>query len=336
MISIVDQLPQQLWRDYVDKHPQGRVFHTPEMHQVFEKAKKHVPILRAAVDESGHLLALFPPVQVTVDGIFPRRLTTRAVAYGSLLYNQDETGRKAVEALLHSYTEEVGGQTLLTELRNLSDLSAIQPVLIGCGFEYEDHLNFLIDLDRSVKKVMQSIGSRTRKNIRRGLRKDEIVIEEIIDRNKISVAYDLIQKSYAYAQVPLADQSLFQAAFDVLHPKDMVKFWLARLDDVYVGASVELLHRDVMYGWYGGVDRDYSSHVPGELLTWHILKWGAEHGYRMYDFGGAGKPDEDYGVRDFKAKFGGKLVCFGRNTYVHSPLLLRISEVGYQVYRRLL
>ena len=54
----------------------------------------------------------------------------------------------------------------------------------------------------------------------------------------------------------------------------------------------------------------------------------------MYDFGGAGKPDEEYGVRDFKAKFGGELVCYGRNTCVHAPVLLQFSRFGYDILRR--
>ncbi|MDH4208252.1 MAG: hypothetical protein OEV76_05210, partial [Anaerolineae bacterium] len=56
---------------------------------------------------------------------------------------------------------------------------------------------------------------------------------------------------------------------------------------------------------------------------------------RVYDFGGAGKADEEYGVRDFKAKFGGDLVCYGRNTCVHAPFRLAMSKLGYEGYRRL-
>jgi lipid II:glycine glycyltransferase (peptidoglycan interpeptide bridge formation enzyme) len=116
----------------------------------------------------------------------------------------------------------------------------------------------------------------------------------------------------------------------------MVRFTLAWVDQTPVAASVELLYRDVMYGWYGGVDRAYSSYRPSELLMWHILKWGAENGYAVYDFGGAGQPDEEYGVRDFKAKFGGELVCFGRNTCVHAPTALALSRRAYQIYRKVM
>ena len=66
------------------------------------------------------------------------------------------------------------------------------------------------------------------------------------------------------------------------------------------------------------------------------MEWGAQHGYTTYDFGGAGKPDEEYGVRDFKAKFGGKLVHLGRYIYVHAPMRLKLSEFAYSLYRKYL
>jgi hypothetical protein len=39
-------------------------------------------------------------------------------------------------------------------------------------------------------------------------------------------------------------------------------------------------------------------------------------------------------VREFKAKFGGQLVCFGRNTWVHNPGIACVSRLGYSLYRQ--
>ena len=334
-MRIVRFLDGGTWRHFVESQPASNIFHTPEMFQVFTRAKRHRPMLWAVTDNGGQVLALLLPVQITLRGGFLRRLTTRAVVYGSVLYEPGSAGKEALAFLLHAYAQEAGREVLFTELRNLSDLSAVQPVLNDCGFLYEDHLNYLIDLDRPAEDVMQSIGARTRKHIQRGLKKREVVVEEITGRGQIGACYDLLRKSYAAARVPLADRSLFEAAFDVLHHQGMVKFWLARVGDAYVATSVELLYKGVMYGWYGGVDRAYAGYTPGELLMWHILKWGVENGYRLYDFGGAGRPDVEYGVRDFKAKFGGTLVNYGRNTRVHAPALLHLSRWGYTVYRQL-
>jgi lipid II:glycine glycyltransferase (peptidoglycan interpeptide bridge formation enzyme) len=334
-IEIVRTLGEEEWRRFVEEHPQGSIFHTPEMFEVFRRVKGYHPELWVAMQDK-RILALLLTVKITLMNGLLRYFTTRAVSYGSVLWALDAEGENGLARLLRTYTQEVKGAPLFTELRNLSNLEAIQPLLRENGFVYEDHLNYLIDLKCTPDAVFENFGRRTRKNIRRGLRQGEVLIEEAKEQKQLAVCYDLLRQTYQAARVPLADRSLFEAAFELLRPKGMVQFTLARVGQAHAAVSVELLYKDVIYGWFGGVDRAYGSYVPNELVMWNILKWGAENGYRVYDFGGAGKPDEEYGVRDFKAKFGGKLVSFGRNICVHSPLLLRLSKLVYGVFRRFL
>ena len=333
-VRVVKQLNEKDWKQFVEQHPQGNIFHTPEMFQVFARAKGFHPTLCAAVRGDGQIEALFLPVQVTLNNLL-RPLTTRAISYGSVLCSPSNKSRQALTLLLKTYVRENRGTCLFTELRNVSDMEDKQPVLREQGFVYEDHLNYLIDLKRSPEDLFLSIGARTRKNIRHGLNKGEVTIHEVTGAGQIGICYNLISQTYQAARVPLASRSLFDAAFDLLYPKRMIRFTLAYVGDAPAAVSVELLYKDVMYGWYGGMDRAYSKYVPNELLMWHILKWGSENGYRLYDFGGAGKPDKEYGVRDFKAKFGGKLTCYGRNTYVHLPGVLWLSRQGYHIIRYL-
>jgi hypothetical protein len=290
-MKIVRSLDETTWRRFVDEQPAGNIFHTPEMFQVFERTARHRPTLWATTDDGGNALALLLPVQITLKGGLLRRLTTRAVVYGSVLCQPTPAGKRALADLLQAYTREMGREPLFTELRNLSDLGDLEPILTGHGFVYEEHLNYLIDLDRPPEDVMRSFSRRTRKKIRQGLKRENAIIEEINHPGQIPVFYDLLSRTYAQAQVPLADRSLFEAAFEVLYPRGMIKFFLVRVGDAYVAASAELVYKDVIYGWYGGMDRAYSKYTPNELLMWHILSWGMENGYRVYDFGGAGKPD---------------------------------------------
>lgn len=335
-MRIVHSLQEAEWRRFIHGNHHSNVFHTPEMFHVFSQAKGHRPTLWAAKDGRGQVLAMFMPVQITLrDGLL-RRLTTRAVAYGSVLCDPSPAGEDAMSMLLKTYVRTVGNEALFTELRNLSDLSHLQPILNRNRFVYEDHLNYLVCLAGSPEKVLQRIGRRTRKNLRRALRQGAVIVEEANRLEQVALCYDLLLRSYNAAKVPLADRSLFEATFNILHPRGMVKFLLARKGDRYIAASVELMFKDTIYGWYGGMDRKYGHDMPNELLLWHIFEWGADKGYAVYDFGGAGTPDEEYGVRDFKAKFGGELVCFGRNTCVHVPTVLAISERGYRIYRKLM
>ncbi len=334
-ITVVDILPEENWRQFVGEHPQSNIFHTREMFQVFARVQGYQPTLWAAVDGHNFPLALLLPVQVTLmDGLL-RQLTTRAVAYGSVLSIPGHEGKEALAMLLRTYQGETKRGALFTELRNLADLSDIQPVLNECGFAYEKHLNFSIDLNQPEEMIWRKISKSGQQSVRTSRNKGTI-IEEATDQQQVDIAYQLLQKVYSRAQVPLASLSLFKAAFDLLTPRGMFKIFLARANGDYIGACLLLMHKGRIIDWYAGTDRSFSSYSPMELLIWHTLQWGREHSFSIFDFGGAGKPDEDYGPRKFKAKFGGELVEFGRNVYVHSRLRLQLSQVGYRLYRRFL
>lgn len=333
---VVQHLDEDLWRDFVVNNPRGNIFHAPEMFRVFAETSGHRPELWAVVDDRPEVLALMLPVQITLMDGWLQRFTTRSVVYGSILAQDTSSGQDGLHLLLETYARHIKGQSLFTELRNLCNLDDLQPLLEDCGYLYEGHLNYLIDLARPAEEILQGIGKRTRKKIRKGLRDGNVQIGEVTHRDGLLRWYEALQKTYDNAQVPLADRSLFEAAFDVLYPKGMAKFLFAQVHGETAACSVELPYKDTIYGWYGGSDRAYSDYLPNEMLIWHILEWGARNGYRVYDFGGAGKPDEEYGVRDFKAKFGGERVCYGRNIYVHSPRLLMMGEIGYKIYRRFL
>jgi len=335
-MKVVRQLDEYRWKEFVNNNPRGNIFHTPEMFHVFACTKGQRPELWAVVDEKENPVALLLPVKITlVNGPF-RRFTTRAIVYGSILCAPDKHGGKALSLLLQTYQQEVGGSVLFTELRNLTNLTEFQNVLKANGFAYEEYLNYLINLDRPAEDILQDIGKRTRKIIRKGLRDQVVQVSEVSNRSELVPWYNVLQKTYEKAQVPLADRTMFEAAFDELFPKGMAKFLLAKVNGTVAACSVELSYKNTIYGWYGGTDRSFGKYPSNEMLMWYILEWGANNGYKVYDFGGAGRPGEEYGVRDFKAKFKGELVCFGRNAYVHNSTLLKISILGYKIYRRLL
>jgi len=332
-IKVVHELPEAEWSHFVKDHPAGNIFHTPEMLRVFSQTKNHRTELWAAL-QNGRLLALFLPVKINLIRGPLRQLTTRSIVYGSVLCASSPEGRDALDQLLRAYTDAHHQDSLFTELRNLSNLEILLPILEQHGFIHENHLNYLIRLDRTEEELFRNIGSRTRKNIRHGQNQGKITVEEVTDKKHVAVCYSLLRQTYKAARVPLADISLFESAFDLLYPKKMVKLTLARLDGILAAVSVDLLYKDIVYGWYGGINRACSRHPVHELLMWNVLKWGSQNGYRLYDFGGAGKPNEKYGVRDFKAKFGGELVDYGREFCVHSRQRLWLSEKGYQLLRR--
>lgn len=333
-MKVVRCLDEKIWRCFVNDHPDGNIFHTPEMFQVFARTKGHRPTLWATVDDDARVLALLLPVRITlVDHLY--RLTTRAVVYGGVLHTPGPEGRDALALLLQTYTQEIDGALLFTELRNLSDMGAVEPILRMHSFFHEDHLNYLIDLNRPIQETWDGISKSGRKAVRRSVRRG-VVHEAVQDRSLLPTFYELLRQTYARVGVPLADISLFEAVFDILVPRGMAKMLLARVQGRYVAVSLEMPYKNVIFSWYSGYDQEYRTFYPNDSLVWCILEWGARNGYRCYDFGGAGRPGVPYGVRDFKAKFGGRLVNYGRHTCVHAPCALALSRRGYGIYSKMM
>ncbi len=334
-LRVVRHLEERDWRAFVEDNPRGNLFHTPEMFQVFARAKGHRPTLWATVGDEGRVLALLTPVEVTVLPGPLQFLTTRAVVYGSVLCVAGAEGRDALSVLLRAYNREARGRLLFTELRHQSDLTDLRLDLAREGFQHEEHLNYLIDLTPPESEIWRRVRSNAQRAVRRA-QKSGVVVEEVGDSAGVAAAYRVWEQVYRRIHVPLADESLFQAAFEVLRPRGMLRILVARVDGEVAGAVALPAYKGIAYYWYAGVLREYSSQHPGDLLVWHSLVLSQQSGARTFDFVGAGRPDQEYGVREFKAKFGGDLVNYGRSVCVHSAAKLKLSQMGYQLVRKYL
>lgn len=331
---IVNSLPESEWRCFVEQHPEGNIFHTPDMFHVFQQVKDYHPELWAALGDDGRILALFIPVHITLKNGIMKKITTRTNVFGGVLVSNESEAVQALTELLHAYQKSSGNNSLFTEIRNISPTDRFQDILCQYGFKYEEQLNYLIDLTPSPDEVFKRIGQRTRKNIRREMNLSRIQIIQASEQKEIMESYDLLINSYRHAQVPLSDKSLFLTAYTELAPKGMITVLIALVDQIPAATSIELFFKDTVTGWFAGMDRSLGSHCANEILMWHVLKNSSEMGYKKYDFGGAGRSDQKYGVRDFKAKFGGTLVDYGRNTWVPKPFILEMGKLGYRLYRR--
>ena len=89
-----------------------------------------------------------------------------------------------------------------------------------------------------------------------------------------------------------------------------------------------------VYEWFEcGLNAQYKEQYPSVMATYMGMCYAAEQGIGRYDMMGAGVPDVPYGVRDFKAEFGGQLVEHGRFVCVREPLLYKIGTMAVKMMR---
>ena len=87
--------------------------------------------------------------------------------------------------------------------------------------------------------------------------------------------------------------------------------------------------------FYAGADPRHLHRYPNEFMVWKILEWGRLNRFTLFDFGGAGHPDKPYGPREFKRRFGGDLVNFGRFALIHQPFKLMMAKKALKIWKLL-
>ena len=332
-LRVVRSLDERRWAAFVEHHEDGSIFHTPEMHRVFAEARHHRPAVWATVDDTGEIRALMTPVTIATLGGPLRALTSRVVSFAGPL--AEPAWGRAARASPGSVSGRGTTGPVFTEIRHHVDEGELAPALHARGFRHEAHLNFLLDLTQPEDELWRKVASSAKRNVQKA-RRQGVIIEDAADPAGVAAGYEVLRDVYGRIRVPLPDRSLFDATFRILGPLGRCRIVLARLGDQTIGVMTLLRFKGIVTYWYTGTLREFARVGAGDLLVAHAIESGRELGCRILDLGGAGRPNEPYGVRDFKAKYGGLLVDFGRDIWVRSPARMRIATMGYESIRRFL
>lgn len=107
-------------------------------------------------------------------------------------------------------------------------------------------------------------------------------------------------------------------------------------DKTLGGSFCPIISTKGIYTFYYCGIRDYHKKIfPTHLAVVAAIEYAVENNIPMVDFMGAGKPNDQYGVRDYKAQFGGELVKHGRYIKVLNPLLFRLGKFGLKLIAKI-
>lgn len=264
--------------------------------------------------------------------------TRRAIIIGGPLLADDATEEEVVTLLngvkIVLFAKEKGmlERPIYIETRNFHDYSPWRPVFEQCGWRYEEHLNFQVDCTNWTL-VEENIGRHRKKYIRLSLR-DGATIVENATIEQVREYYGLLQHLYkTKVKMPLQPWEFFEK----LYRLSSCKYVLVEFEGKIVGGSVCMLLLDKgVYEWFAcGNDGVFKNIHPSSVTKYAGMKFAAENGFPIFDMMGAGKPNEPYGVRDFKAEFGGKEVEYGRFVRVFKPLLFAIGKIGVKILKKI-
>lgn len=328
VIRHIEEIDRSAWKDLLEKSGYRSFFQSVECFELYSAMSFMEPFV-VAVEEDGTLEGLVVGYIQKDGGRLKRCLSRRAIVNGGPLLREG-ISEDALARLLNGCRQCLKGKAIYVEFRNFEDYSSCKDTFRKCGFAYHEHLNFHIDTS-SVQVMEDNLGKSRKRDIKYSLREGAAVVEKPSE-NRLKEFYKVLENLYrTKVRTPLFPYEFFS----YLSGQDYARIQTVEYDGRTIGGTVCVcLGGCAVYEWFAcGEDGVYKNIYPSTLATWSAMKFAAENGYPRFDMMGAGTPGKGYGVREFKAKFGGKLVEHGRFIHVFSPVLYGIGKLGVKILK---
>ncbi|MBI3720831.1 MAG: peptidoglycan bridge formation glycyltransferase FemA/FemB family protein [Sphingobacteriales bacterium] len=319
------------WEKFVNTHEKGNFFQTPQFYQYIEKVNGYKPLLVSALDDNNAIAGILTGVLQKDTGYFKSMFSSRLIVWGAPLVKDGD--KTITDQLLKQLVKEYQHKSIFIEFRNLFSTSGERSVFEKNGFEYKEHLNFIVDT-RDEKKLLSAMNDGKRRQIKKSLNNGATILEDVTEE-QVEIFYQILLNLYnTKVRKPLPAWSFFKEFY---HSPHLGKYFLIEYNGEIVGGIMcPVFKNKAIYEWYiagkDGVDKNIN---PSVLATWAPINYALKNGIESFDFLGAGRPEEDYGVRQFKAGFGGEQVAYGRYLRINNPMLYSIGKSGLAFLKRI-
>ena len=220
-----------------------------------------------------------------------------------------------------------GRLPIYIETRNFHDYSRWKEVFEACGFSYQPHLNIQVACNET-----HTMSEQRRRQVKKAIGNGATICEAQSEQ-EIRDWYQILAKLYREkVRTPLFTEEFFLD----FYRKGWGKYLLVKHEGKVIGGMMcPILESRAIYEWYVcGLDEEYREQYPSVMATYAAIEYAKKNGLPLFDFMGAGKPDANYGVRDFKKEFGGEVVEHGRFLCVRKPILYAIGKLGVKWLKR--
>ena len=323
-ILLGNDINRKVWAAFVASHPQGNIFQTPEMYDVYACAEHVTPMAIAAV-EGDEIVGILVAQYMTNGGALASWITARSIITGGPLAKDNDPA--IIQALIDAYKKQLPCKTIYSEIR------PIYPMNDMPRWKRVGHYNLVMRLEKTEEELFEQMHKERRRNVNQAI-KAGLTFQELTTADEIQQVVALIEKTYRRKHVPIGYLNMFDKVQGIL--RDYAHFFgCYTAEGQMIAGQVRLCYGTLVYAWFAGSDEDFFKLRPNDFTMWNVIRWAREKGYKEFDFGGGGEPGKPYGVRDYKLKYGCDMFDYGRYILAHRPLTYLAAATAYNLYHKL-
>ena len=296
MEAVICQKDDTRWDEYVSTHPAGTFFHQWRWREIISSAFGYEPYYLLA-EERGTIKGVLPLFLVR-SLIFGRSLVALPLAvYGGALVSGSDVEALLIQKALEIATEH---QAKYLELRGnpYRPQEGIRAVQTSAdAIKQKDlYVTFMGEIDPIDEVNLERIPRKQRRMVRQG---EKHGLKAIIDNQRLREFYQVYAASVRNLGTPVFGYSYFEKLVESFG--DACKVFLVEYRVKVVAAVMVFFYKDQVMPYYGGALKEHLNLAPNDFMYWEVLRYGASHGYKIFDFG---RSKEGTGAYNFKRHWG--------------------------------
>lgn len=327
----INELGIDEWNHFLEESNYGSPFHSYNFFNSLNSSNQYQGYVYS-VEEKNETKALCLVSILKENGI-KARFSKRAIIYGGPILSES-TSNIELDFLIKGICKHLKKECIYIEFRNYFDYSNFKNIFLNNGFLYEPYVNVQLKISGlTFPEIVSKFKYNRRREIKQSLEEgcDYFVSDNIDDLKGVyHILYDLYINK---VKLPLPKINFF---IDLLQSKTMVLTVVKHNNKIIGGAFCPYLKNKSLYTFYYCGLREYNKKIfPTHLAILAAIEFANKLNLNCIDFMGAGKMENDYGVRKYKMEYGGQLVEHGRFIKVLNPLLYKIGKLGLKILAKI-
>lgn len=323
-----NEIQIEKWIKFCSENQFSSPFQTPSYYNLynsFDHLSADVVAVENTKGEIKGLVVITLQQEKGVKGYFSRR----GIIYGGPLLTDLASSKHLIDDLTNRYNKKL----IYIEIRNFFDFNKYKNIFSAWSFS--EHLNVQLKLEevKDVDDYLKTLKYNRRREIKQSL-KHGATFNECTTEADLKTIYNILQELYRdRVKLPLPPFEFFKK---MLNQQNFIIFKVQHENKIIGGAICTYKYEKKIYTmFYCGI-RDYHKKIfPTHLAVLAAIDFGIKSKLAEVDFMGAGKPDIEYGVRDYKLKFGGELVNHGRYVLVLDKKRYKLGHIGIKLLAKL-
>jgi len=306
-VSAVDVAVDPRWDAFVERHPEGLVYHHSHWLEALERENGGRPLTLACESADGSLLGVLPLFATRGLPLMRGALTARRLASlpRTPIAGPLAADREVAAALVHEAAAYAGGDGMQLQLKvDGPSLDGLAPGVVGIPWRE----SYMLELPAE-QHMLRFGDARSHNRIKWAIGKAEragVAVRTADQEEDLRAWYALYLETMRAHAVPPRPYRLFAALWELMKPAGRFELVLAEQratqpPEMLAGSIFLMLGRTTFYA-FNGRHRSSLALRPNDLIIWTAAIDAVRRGFRRFDLGEVSTGQS--GLAKFKQKWG--------------------------------